>query len=160
MPLEIFKILNDSVKGHGAVGIYPNLKSYITFIEIFKKSIKVNLATYEAMLSKISQILSRIRAHFESSAQQVVSLEKMKEQSKASIQEYQVWSPTFFELFITPCPELIDTVNSSCLPFGHIPRHYLDQYMYSSSPARTGPKKIGPNECEEVTEKCVMGHTW
>ena len=96
VPLEIFKILNDSVKGHGAVGIYPNLKSYITFIEIFKKSIKVNLATYEAMLSKISQILSRIRAHFESSAQQVVSLEKMKEQSKASIQEYQVWSPTFF----------------------------------------------------------------
>ena len=78
--------MNDSVKGSG---IDANLNSYITFIEIYKKTIKTSLQTYEAILETISQILRRVRAHFDSSASQVVNLEKMKEKSKASVLDHQ-----------------------------------------------------------------------
>ena len=86
VPLDIFKVMNDSVKEQG---IDCNLKSYITFIEIYKKTIKASLQTYEDLLQKIGQILARVTTHFEASASQVVSLEKMKEKSKAAVVDHQ-----------------------------------------------------------------------
>ena len=54
-----------------------------------RKTIKASLQTYEDLLQKIGQILARVTTHFEASASQVVSLEKMKEKSKAAVVDHQ-----------------------------------------------------------------------
>ena len=69
--------------------IPSNLSSYVCFIEIFKKYIKLSLQSYEDVLQKIRKIVTRIKNHFEFSEDQVVNLDKMKEKAKLTSQEHQ-----------------------------------------------------------------------
>ena len=69
--------------------IPSNLSSYVCFIELFKKYIKLSLKSYEEVLEKIRKIATRIKHHFEFSEDQVVNLDKMKEKAKLTSQEHQ-----------------------------------------------------------------------
>ena len=81
---------NDKIKGKkNQTSIPSNLSSYVCFIELFKKCIKLSLQSYEEVLQKIRKIVARIERHFEFSEDQVVNLDKMKEKSKLTSQEHQ-----------------------------------------------------------------------
>ena len=96
MPYSVFErinvaaedFFNREIKGKKNQ-IPSNLSSYVCFIEIFKKYIKLSLQSYEEVLEKIRKIVSRIKNHFETSDDQVVNLDKMKEKAKLTSQEHQ-----------------------------------------------------------------------
>ena len=79
---------NQEIKGKKNQ-IPSNLSSYVCFIEIFKKYIKLSLQSYEEVLEKIRKIVTRIKNHFDTSEDQVVNLDKMKEKAKLTSQEHQ-----------------------------------------------------------------------
>ena len=79
---------NPELSSHSCI-LPSNLNSYVCFIDIFKKYIKLSLQSYEEVLQKIRKIVTRIERHFEFSEDQVVNLDKMKEKSKLTSQEYQ-----------------------------------------------------------------------
>ena len=98
MPYSVFKSINvaaetfynENIKGRKDQASIPsNLSSYVCFIELFKKYIKLSLKSYEEVLQKIRKIVTRIERHFEFSEDQVVNLDKMKEKSKLTSQEHQ-----------------------------------------------------------------------
>ena len=96
LPLTIFKSINVVAEDFFNQEIKKkmnqipsNLNSYVCFIEIFKKYIKLSLKSYEEVLQKIRKIVTRIQTHFEFSEDQVVNLDKMKEKAKLTSQEHQ-----------------------------------------------------------------------
>ena len=98
LPYSVFKKINiaaetfynEKIRGKKNQTSIPSyLSSYVCFIEIFKKYIKLSLQSYEEVLKKIGKIVSRIERHFEFSEDQVVNLDKMKEKSKLTSQEHQ-----------------------------------------------------------------------
>ena len=96
LPLAIFKSINVVAEDFFNQEIKKkrnqipsNLNSYVCFIEIFKKYIKLSLQSYEEVLQKIRKIVTRIQTHFEFSEDQVVNLDKMKEKAKLTSQEHQ-----------------------------------------------------------------------
>ena len=96
LPLTIFKSINVVAEDFFNQEIKKkknqipsNLNSYVCFIEIFKKYIKLSLQSYEEVLQKIRKIVTRIQTHFEFSEDQVVNLDKMKEKAKLTSQEHQ-----------------------------------------------------------------------
>ena len=100
LPYTIFERINvaaeqfydEEIKGKKKNQIPSNLSSYVCFIEIFKKYIKLSLESYEEVLQKIKKIVTRIKRHFEFSEDQIGTLDKMKDKAKHTSHEHQTVS--------------------------------------------------------------------
>ena len=96
LPYSVFESINVAAEDFYNLEIIgkrnkmpSNLSSYVCFIEIFKKYIKLLLESYEEVLQKIRKIVTRINRHFEFSEDQVVNLDKMKDNAKHTSHEHQ-----------------------------------------------------------------------
>ena len=67
----------------------PNLSSYVCFMKIFNKYTFDTIKDHETIINKIETIVGHINKHFEFSTEQMLTLEKNKDKSKAIVLDHQ-----------------------------------------------------------------------